>query len=591
MARAFLSGFVVGTAMLAGAAAVTSFLVGPPAPPEISVDLGTARVTPPRSAELSGPVPIQGGGVSSKPQKPAVVDAPEVERQANFDIEAVRPASRPTAGETSADVSEPTTPAETGGVSVDGDAPVAANRRAAVPDSPAGEDPAAIVTNPPLPAGSGVAGAGPGPSVGDGLRVPEAAEEDRPVVPGADRAFAQRVGAPLAQSSPDQPRRPEVLVQSAPQPETDIAAPSEAGDTTGQRDTLIAPSPDGSSTTPTAPARAQAPEPEAAPSAGRLPPAGAAVTDTGGTREIVLPQAGSTAGGTGRVAPAIGTPATSLLQRDGGQAAPVEDAAEGETEDDAAATELDPPALVQNAEPFETTAGDPLMSIILMDTGQDRDEDTIGLAALRSFPYPLSFAVDTGLPDAAERAEAYRAAGYEVLALVNLPAEFDGRRYRGRADGEPGSCPASGWRPRRHGDGPAGQQRDVFASRRHPRGDRPRHRLAARRARHRAKARGSIRCRVPYPLPQSRQSGSDAPADPAGAGSGRLQGKPGRLCRHGRPYAPRHDIGAPCMGAAGSGATGGGHAGLDRIAGRSAERLRGAPAKTGITGELLSQDR
>ena len=46
----------------------------------------------------------------------------------------------------------------------------------------------------------------------------------------------------------------------------------------------------------------------------------------------------------------------------------------------------------------------------------------MGLAALRSFPYPLSFAIDANLPDAAERAAAYRAEGLEVLAMVDLPA-------------------------------------------------------------------------------------------------------------------------------------------------------------------------
>jgi polysaccharide deacetylase 2 family uncharacterized protein YibQ len=43
------------------------------------------------------------------------------------------------------------------------------------------------------------------------------------------------------------------------------------------------------------------------------------------------------------------------------------------------------------------------------------------LAALRSFPYPLSFAVDSTLPNAAERVKIYREAGFEVLALVDLP--------------------------------------------------------------------------------------------------------------------------------------------------------------------------
>ncbi|WP_298835470.1 divergent polysaccharide deacetylase family protein [uncultured Roseobacter sp.] len=74
------------------------------------------------------------------------------------------------------------------------------------------------------------------------------------------------------------------------------------------------------------------------------------------------------------------------------------------------------------ARPADNPDGKPVMAIVLMDTGADLSAGTIGLPALRSFPYPVSFAVDATLPDAAERAAAYRAEGFEVLSLVNLPA-------------------------------------------------------------------------------------------------------------------------------------------------------------------------
>lgn len=64
----------------------------------------------------------------------------------------------------------------------------------------------------------------------------------------------------------------------------------------------------------------------------------------------------------------------------------------------------------------------PMMSIVLIDNGADLSGGTVGLAALRSFPYPLSFAIDANLPDAAERSAAYRAEGLEVLAMIDLPA-------------------------------------------------------------------------------------------------------------------------------------------------------------------------
>jgi polysaccharide deacetylase 2 family uncharacterized protein YibQ len=61
------------------------------------------------------------------------------------------------------------------------------------------------------------------------------------------------------------------------------------------------------------------------------------------------------------------------------------------------------------------------MSIVLMDTGADLDAAAIGLPALTSFPYPVSFAVDASLPDAFERMERYRREGFDVLAIVDLP--------------------------------------------------------------------------------------------------------------------------------------------------------------------------
>ncbi|WP_300031034.1 divergent polysaccharide deacetylase family protein [uncultured Roseobacter sp.] len=73
------------------------------------------------------------------------------------------------------------------------------------------------------------------------------------------------------------------------------------------------------------------------------------------------------------------------------------------------------------AVPAENPDDKPVMAIVLMDGGADLSAGTIGLPALRSFPYPVSFAVDATLPDAAERATAYRAQGFEVLSLVDLP--------------------------------------------------------------------------------------------------------------------------------------------------------------------------
>ncbi len=75
------------------------------------------------------------------------------------------------------------------------------------------------------------------------------------------------------------------------------------------------------------------------------------------------------------------------------------------------------PPLERYAAAFENPEGKPLMSIILIDDGSS----PLGLQALESFPYPLSFAVDAGWEGATEAMATYRAAGFEVLAMVNLP--------------------------------------------------------------------------------------------------------------------------------------------------------------------------
>ncbi|TNF57968.1 MAG: divergent polysaccharide deacetylase family protein, partial [Rhodobacteraceae bacterium] len=67
------------------------------------------------------------------------------------------------------------------------------------------------------------------------------------------------------------------------------------------------------------------------------------------------------------------------------------------------------------AAPFEAPGDLPLMAIVLID-----DDAAIGVEALADFPYPLTFAIDPTAPDAAEKMARHRAAGFEVLALVNL---------------------------------------------------------------------------------------------------------------------------------------------------------------------------
>lgn len=104
--------------------------------------------------------------------------------------------------------------------------------------------------------------------------------------------------------------------------------------------------------------------------------------------------------------PGIGTPAGRLTDKD-----------DPDPQADTAQPAPQPP-LEAYATAFDNPEGKPLMAIILLDDGKS----DMALEALETFPYALTYAVDALAPNAAERMAAYRAAGVEVMALVNMPA-------------------------------------------------------------------------------------------------------------------------------------------------------------------------
>ncbi|MFT6651255.1 MAG: polysaccharide deacetylase 2 family uncharacterized protein YibQ [Celeribacter sp.] len=79
------------------------------------------------------------------------------------------------------------------------------------------------------------------------------------------------------------------------------------------------------------------------------------------------------------------------------------------------ATDL--PAIMAFSADYTKTGTAPEMSVILVDIG-DLDPNSPQLANL---PFPVTFAVDALAPGASERAQMYRTAGLEVLALIGLP--------------------------------------------------------------------------------------------------------------------------------------------------------------------------
>lgn len=85
--------------------------------------------------------------------------------------------------------------------------------------------------------------------------------------------------------------------------------------------------------------------------------------------------------------------------------------------DAAQAPPADLPSLQRYAVAFDIPDDRPLMAIVLIDDGSS----AIGAQALDSFPYPISFALDADWPGADPASRAYRAAGFEVLAMADLP--------------------------------------------------------------------------------------------------------------------------------------------------------------------------
>ena len=89
------------------------------------------------------------------------------------------------------------------------------------------------------------------------------------------------------------------------------------------------------------------------------------------------------------------------------------------TQDPLVETDPNAPPLERFAAPWENPENLPLMSILLIDDGQN----AVGTTDLMSFPYPVSIAVSATAPDATDRMNRYRSQGFEVLALADLPQQ------------------------------------------------------------------------------------------------------------------------------------------------------------------------
>ncbi|WP_353472282.1 divergent polysaccharide deacetylase family protein [Salipiger sp. H15] len=427
MARGFLAGAIWGLVVSGIGAGALSVAMGPPAnlpaapEPRIATDPVAEAVNSlsERATPVPGAVPPEGSGEAAVP--------------------AVPPGETPEATPSEATPSE-TTPPETTATEAAPEETPEASETAAVSGTPE--------TPPPPPArrpseeqGVDTAAAGPAlsaPPLAEGSapdtqpsRRPEAIPAPlAPDAPGTSEAARFAVGgdAPVQPGLPALP--PEApLVEARPALSTDPAQPPQPAEDSGlASEPDPQPGPEAAEAGTEAPVSEdpemseETPQPVPAPQEPPAPRVTALVPD----RPAAAPEAER---------PAIGTPATSLIDRapeqdeapegDSPAAAPrIGTAPESGLPSISPAPAPPPPAAARGETPLQRFAasydlapGAPAMSILLIDDGAG----PLGPETVEAFPFPVSFAIAPGHPDPAGAAAAYRARGFEVLAEAALP--------------------------------------------------------------------------------------------------------------------------------------------------------------------------
>ncbi|MCM2562129.1 divergent polysaccharide deacetylase family protein [Lutimaribacter sp. EGI FJ00015] len=374
MTRGFLGGILLGTVVCGAAAVVITAVIGPPKAPTPEA---TALEVPPGSEfqerREDGAATVPATLPQSKPEAAPAVAPPAPDSIAPMTEADTQPAAQPQTGAAENELATPPEQGQRGRVEVGTDSPVLPSPQAVLPVAPESDE---------------------------GVAVPQAYT---PVAPqAAETGEAPETGVDAGPPTPEG--------ASGTSPQTDEEATPETAEAAPDDDAAAEVSPDNedSEAQPSAPAQPAEPDVQAAEAEAQAP------------EEQAMPEDGED-----DTRPGIGTPAQSLISRNepgasrlpliGDQAAP-EDAAVPDTESDDADGAAQPP-IIANAVPFEAPGEKPLMSIVLIDDGAFSS----AVEALSSFPYPLSFAIDPMRAGADAAIARYREAGFEVLALANIP--------------------------------------------------------------------------------------------------------------------------------------------------------------------------
>lgn len=419
MAQGFLGGALLGGVVSLGAAGVASVIAPLNVPvqtasPQISDTAPDAGATPEavaaiaREQGVSTPTAV----TQDKPiggQSAPRTTAPEADSLTDLSVTSAPAAKAPVTGDAT-ELAAPADIAQAGGVDLSQEDPVLPNPQALAPMMPEGSDAVAIDTTP---------AARPVPKVTE-------------IAPVSEEMADEIVADALAKAM--NPDSQEDAGQSGAQEATDQADVDVAGADVSEAETPVEGADETEMTEEAAAPETEAPEAEATPEIVQTeiapvdPPA--AVVPEGRDTEENEADTSQVAMLAPSARPQIGTPAISLTDRDNGVvvnrlgnsgAGTAIDKIEKVTiiTDGPSGGDLRP--ITQYAQPFANAENKPLMSIILIDDGSNPTSGAPGIAALRSFPYTLSFAVDSALPDAAERVALYREEGFEVLAMVDLP--------------------------------------------------------------------------------------------------------------------------------------------------------------------------
>ena len=417
MARGFLSGALLGGAVCIGAAAAVSVLL--PAPQEV---LQSPQVSDAGPDAVQAP-PVEGGSLpvtsemvtESAPEKAPTVPqaaAPATDTLGAVEGVAVATIKAPETGAV-AGLAAPSEVSESGGVAVSSEDPVLPNPQALAPMLPQEADGVSINTapaEPPKPKAPEVAVIAE-PTNQDADEIPDTPAEAPQDVADNAGAAVEIAEADLEETAPPEQAvvpavdPPAIVIDEAASVEVETAEIATTETTTQEIETAETVTEDVTTE-----------------QAGTADESAVATDDVDAETEVAIL--------TPSAPRQIGTPAISLTDRAGNLAVnrlgtQIDDAVPEDVTviTDAGATGNidDRVPLVRFAQPFANAENKPLMSIVLIDDGSNPTSGEQGIAALRSFPYTLNFAVDSSLPDAAERMALYRGEGFEVLAMVDLP--------------------------------------------------------------------------------------------------------------------------------------------------------------------------